>query len=252
MSARSVLVPLPQAGFDPTEAAVPWKALHAAGHRVTFATPSGTPGAADPCMVTGAGLGLLAPFLRADAHGRAAYAELTASSAFQAPLAYDAVSPADFDALLLPGGHAKGMRPYLESPELHAIVAHFFDAQKPVAAICHGTLLAARSPSALTDRSVLHGRRTTGLRRTQELAAWGLTCAWMGDYYRTYPTPMETELRSFLARPEDYDPGPLPLRRDTPADLSAGFTVRDGAYLSARWPGDVHRFASDLLKMLDE
>jgi len=29
-----------------------------------------------------------------------------------------------------------------------------------------------------------------------------------------------------------------------------GFTVRDGQYLSARWPGDAHRFAHELAGML--
>jgi protease I len=48
-----------------------------------------------------------------------------------------------------------------------------------------------------------------------------------------------------LARPEDFIIGPLPLRRDSAARLGVGFTVRDGDYLSARWPGDAHRFASE-------
>ena len=35
---------------------------------------------------------------------------------YAAPLRWDAVDPAEFDALLLPGGHrARGMRDYLES-----------------------------------------------------------------------------------------------------------------------------------------
>ena len=29
-----------------------------------------------------------------------------------------------------------------------------------------------------------------------------------------------------------------------------GFTVRDGNWLSARWPGDAHRFASEFVAML--
>ncbi|MDP2305466.1 MAG: type 1 glutamine amidotransferase domain-containing protein [Pseudomonadota bacterium] len=247
---RTVLVPLPQVDFDPTEVAVPWRALVAAGVQVRFATPTGAPGAADPRMVTGRDLGLLKGLLMADRHGVDAYAALVASPEFQDPLAYEGARPEAFDALLLPGGHAKGMCPYLESPVVQAMVAHFFDADKPVAAICHGTLLAARSVSPRTGRSVLHGRRTTGLTRMQELTAWNLTRAWLGDYYRTYPTPMETELRSFLRSPADYDPGPLPLRRDTPDNLGPGFIVRDGNYLSARWPGDAHRFAAAFVELV--
>lgn len=249
MLARPVLVPLPQIDFDPTEVAVPWRALRAAGFEVRFATPSGTPGEADPRMVTGEGLGLLRGLLQADAAGREAYAALRLDPAFQAPLAYSAVKPEEYGALLLPGGHAKGMRVYLESQEVQRMVAWFFDQDLPVGAICHGTLMAGRSVSSRTGRSVLHGRRTTGLTRMQELTAWWLTRGWLGDYYRTYPTPMETELRSFLASPADYDGGPLPLFRDAPGKLSAGFTVRDGRYLSARWPGDAHRFAAELVEL---
>ena len=69
--------------------------------------------------------------------------------AFRAPIAYDAIRLEDFDALLLPGGHAKGMRPYLESAVLQAHVASFFEVAKPVGAICHGVLLAARSQHAV-------------------------------------------------------------------------------------------------------
>jgi hypothetical protein len=56
--------------------------------------------------------------------------------------------------------------------------------------------------------------------------------------------------RSVLARPEDLIRGPLPLRRDSAARLGGGFTVRDGNYLSARWPGDAHRFASEFAAMI--
>ena len=40
----TVLMPLPACDFDPTEAAVSWQVLSAAGHDVVFATPSGQPG----------------------------------------------------------------------------------------------------------------------------------------------------------------------------------------------------------------
>ena len=37
-----ILIPLPLAGFDPTETAVPWKVLSERGHKITFATPDGS------------------------------------------------------------------------------------------------------------------------------------------------------------------------------------------------------------------
>ena len=42
----------------------------------------------------------------------------------------------------------------------------------------------------------------------------------------------------------------MPLRRDAPGKLRRGFAHRDGNYLSARWPGDAHRFANDFRDML--
>lgn len=245
----TILVPLPATDFDPTEVAVPWQILSAAGHALRFATPDGQPASADPRMVTGAGLGPLAPVLRADGNGRAAYAALIASAAFQQPLSWSAVSPDDFDALLLPGGHAPGMRPYLESAQLQALVVDSFRRDKPVAAICHGVLLAARSLGA-DGRSVLHGRKTTALTAQMELSAWNLTRLWLGDYYRTYPVTVEDEVGALLAQPADFLRGPTSLRRDGPTTLQRGFVVRDGNYLSARWPGDAHRLGHALAAVL--
>lgn len=247
----TVLMPLPKADFDPTETGVPWRILHGRGHNVVFATPDGRPGEADQKMVTGEGLGILAPILKAAANGREAYAEMTRSTGFRNPIAHDDIRAAEFDAILLPGGHAKGMRPYLESERLQWTVAGFFAQRKPVAAICHGVLLAARSRLG-GDISVLHGRKTTALTKRMELGAWALTCVYLGDYYRTYAVTVEDEVRGALACPEDFVPGPAALRRDAPGRLAVGFTVRDENYLSARWPGDAHRFASEFALMLEQ
>ncbi len=245
----TILMPLPRRDFDPSETGIPWRVLTARGHRIVVATPDGTPGEADPRMVTGAGLGLLAPVLKADKHGLAAYQALEASPEFRAPLAYDAIAATGFDAVLLPGGHAKGMRDYLESPVLQQVVAAAFAAGKPVGAICHGVVLAARSQAA-PGRSVLHGRRTTSLLRSQEMLAWNLTRLWLGDYYRTYPQTVEDEVVAALARKEDFEHGPTSFSRDTP-DKPDGFAVIDGKYVSARWPGDAHRFSLAFDGVLD-
>ncbi|QQR73244.1 MAG: DJ-1/PfpI family protein [Holophagales bacterium] len=244
-----VLLPLPAADVDPTESGVPWRTLSERGHHVVVATPDGRPAQADPRMLTGRGLGPFAPFLVADRHGREAYRAMAASREFAAPLPWEAIAALAYDALLLPGGHAPGMRPYLESPLLQRAVAESFAAGKPVAAICHGVVLAARSRR--TDgRSVLHGRRTTALPRRMELAAWWLTRAWLGSYYRTYPVTVEGEVTEALAAPAHFERGPASLRRDAPGQLDRGFTVRDGHYLSARWPGDAHRLAAEFAAML--
>lgn len=269
----TVLIPIPARDFDPTEVAVSWAVLTARGHAVAFATPDGRPGAADEIMITGKGLPLVGGLLRANADARAAHVRMLADPAFQAPSRWDA--PPAFDGLLLPGGHrARGMRTYLESPILQAAVVAAFGAGKPVAAICHGVLLAARSRDAATGRSVLHGRRTTALTWALERSASALAHVfrpWDRDYYRTYVEQpgqpagfmsVQAEVTRALARPEDFldIPADAPdrrrkvsgLDRDTASDAAPAFVVRDGVYVSARWPGDAHAFAAAFADVLDE
>ncbi|MGH8354281.1 MAG: type 1 glutamine amidotransferase domain-containing protein, partial [Pseudomonas sp.] len=202
MPAKTVVIPLPNRDFDPSEVAISWQLLRAAGYRVRFATPDGQPAEGDPLMLTGAGLDpwgwlpglrrlkLLGLLLRARRGAREAYRALLADPEFRQPLRYDQLQAAGFDGLLLPGGHwARGMRAYLESEVLQRFVGAFCASGKPVAAICHGVLLAARSKAA-DGRSALYGRKTTGLTWTMERRAWDLTRFygrfWAPDYYRTY------------------------------------------------------------------
>mgnify|MGYP000585483861 CR=1 FL=1 len=72
------------------------------------------------------------------------------------------------------------------------------------------------------------------------------TRLWLGDYYRTYPTTVEAEVTAVLASTRDFERGPrFTVLRDSPNHLARGFTVRDGNYLSGRWPGDCHRLAAE-------
>lgn len=203
-----VLVPLPNRDFDPTESAVPWKHLKALGHTLVFATPDGQAATADPRMVSGEGLGVLAAILQADANGVSAYREMETALEFRQPIPYSAIQTAEFDALLLPGGHAPGMKVYLESALLQSKVSEFFANQKPVGGICHGVVLAARTRKA-SGESVLHQRKTTALTEFLELSAWSLTRWWLGDYYRTYPQTVEAEVKQNLAKPSQFQSGPL-------------------------------------------
>jgi putative intracellular protease/amidase len=210
-------------------------------------------------------LKLLGLVLRADARARAAHARMLRSAAFMQPLRHADVDVRAFDALLLPGGHrAEGMREYLESPTLQRSVAAFFDSGKPVGAICHGVVLAARSISPRTGRSVLHGRKTTALTWKLERSAWRLMRfagrVWDAAYYRTYLErpgdplghwSVEAEVKRALASPDDFmQPDEFRrasgLFRDRPGDTRCAFVVVDGNYVSARWPGDVHLFAQTL------
>ena len=169
--------------------------------------------------------------------------------AFNQPLAYGDKCVADFNGLHIPGGHAPGMKELLEAPEIHGVIADLFAADKPVAAVCHGVVAVCRS---LRDDglSVLRGRCTTALPEFMELAAWRLTRLWMGDYYLTYPVTVQAEVSAALDDPGNFRTGPRSLFRDSPDHVDRGFVVRDGNYLSARWPGDIHRYSNELIQML--
>jgi protease I len=246
----TVLMPIPSNDFDPTETAVPWKILRDRGHAVVFATPDGQPGQADPRMLTGEGLCIFAPFLRANADARGDYEAMKQSPEFKKPISYEAMRTQTIDALLLPGGHAPRMKEYLESTLVQAKVVEMAQANKPIGAICHGVLVAARSRTA-NGKSVLFGKKTTALTKAQELFAWRLTKLWRGNYYRTYPpTTVEDEVKQNLARPEDFERGPMAICRDSSKKLKRGFTVRDGCFLFARWPGDAHRFGNEFAAMV--
>jgi putative intracellular protease/amidase len=244
-----VLMPLPDRDFDVTETAVPWRLLTRAGHEVVFATESGA-GAprCDPLLLTGVLFGKLG----AEPEAKAFYREVESSEELSRPIAWSAIEPSAFDALILPGGHAPGMRQYLGSDELQGNVAEMFDLGRPVAAICHGVLVAARATSKKTGKSVLAKRRTTCLPKYMERSAYLLTFWKLGRYYRTYDEYVEDEVKAALEDPRaQFVRGPRTLtKRGTSDDDTAAFVVEDGSYVSARWPGDAYLFAKKLLERL--
>jgi protease I len=70
---------------------------------------------------------------------------------WDADLAFRDVNPADYAALVIPGGRAPE---YIRNnPDCQRIVRHFFDKEKPVAHLCH-------APLVLAAAGVLKGRRT--------------------------------------------------------------------------------------------
>jgi len=234
-------MPVPDRDFDVTEVAVPWRILHDAGHQVVFATEqAGTTPAADPRLLTGVLFGRLGAAPEAVTQ----YQEMARSPEFGATQAWADLDPAAFDGLLLPGGHAPGMRQYLGSPVLQAQVARFWALGRPVGAICHGVLVLARTRDPATGRSVLAGRRTTCLPKYMERSAY-LATAWrLGRYYRTYPAYVQDEVRAALDDPaRQFSRGPRTLSaRGTATDDAPAFVVQDGNYVSARWPGDAYLF----------
>jgi len=142
------------------------------------------------------------------------------------------------------------MRQYLGSEFLQDRIAEYWGLQRPVAAICHGVLVLARSQ--LDGKSVLYSSRTTCLTKPQERTAYFISAWKLGKYYRTYPAYVEDEVRAALKDPlSQFTRGPaMPMKRGTDTDDRPAFVVEDGRYLSARWPGDAYLFARKLLDRL--
>jgi putative intracellular protease/amidase len=244
-----VIIPLPDRDFDVTEVAVPWRLLTRRGIDVAFATERGETPAADPLLLRGVLFGQLG----AEREAKTFYRELQTTGAFKQPMKWSDIDPGAFDGMILPGGHAKGMRQYLEGESLRKKVLEFWALRRPVGAICHGVVVLARTADPVTGRSVLFDRRTTCLPKYMEKTAYYLTAWKLGDYYRTYPEYVEDEVKSVLAHPEQFVRGPMHLmERGTADNDKPAFVVDDGHYLSARWPGDAYKFANVFADKLEQ
>lgn len=117
------------------EVMVPFQALQMVGHTVHAVCPGKAAGDTVRTAVH-------------DFEGDQTYSEKPGHN-FALNAAFADVKPADYDALVIPGGRAPE---YLRlNPQVLAVVRHFFEAKKPVAAICHG-------PQLLAAAGVLKGR----------------------------------------------------------------------------------------------
>lgn len=77
-----------------------------------------------------------------------------------------AIDPADYDAVLVAGGQSP-MFTYRDDADLASLIRTFYEAEKPVAAYCHG--VAALVDLTLSDGSYLiEGRTVTGFANIEE------------------------------------------------------------------------------------
>lgn len=117
------------------ETMVPFQALLAVGHEVVAVCPGKQAGEQIKTAIH-------------DFEGAQTYSEKPGHN-FTLNGSFDAIRPADFDALVIPGG--RGPEYLRLNKDVVAAVRHFFEANKPVAAICHGAQL-------LAGAGVLQGR----------------------------------------------------------------------------------------------
>ncbi len=137
MAGKNILMIVGDYGED-YEIMVPFQALEMVGHTVDAVCPDKERGDTVPTAVH-------------DFVGDQTYKELPGHN-FALTSDFDAVDPADYDALVVPGGRAPE---YLRLEErVLEMTRHFFDENKPVASICHGLQI-------LSAAGVVEGRRLT-------------------------------------------------------------------------------------------
>ena len=156
MSSKQILMIVGDFGED-YEIMVPFQALQAVGHDVHAVCPEKDGGETVKTAIH-------------DFRGDQTYLEERGHD-FELTHGFDGVNPTDYDALVVPGGRApeylRGYETVLDA------VRHFFDAEKPVATLCHG-------PQILAAADVLDGYEMTSYPAVRpEVEAAG--CTWVDE-----------------------------------------------------------------------
>lgn len=137
MSGKKILMLVGDFGED-YEIMVPFQALQMVGHKVHAVCPGKKSGDAIKTAIH-------------DFEGDQTYTEKPGHN-FALNATFDEINPADYDALVVSGGRAPE---YLRREDgVLDMVRHFFDEDKPVAAVCHGLQI-------LSAADVIEGRTLT-------------------------------------------------------------------------------------------
>ncbi|RPA99599.1 hypothetical protein L873DRAFT_1827962 [Choiromyces venosus 120613-1] len=271
--APKVVIILADRGQDPTEVAIPWKKFRDGGWEITFATENGNVAKADERLLAN---GLFAAFLGASKEAIAAYRQMADCEAHRNPLAwskqgfslvpYGRAKPQN--AVLLPGGHDKPIRQYLDSEPLHLLLREYWplvkrsrdaimgnEPSRVIGAICHGVVAlsnATHPPASgskeLKGPSLLHDVETSTLPYWMEQAAWVASQAWfLGGYYKTYGASRScaSDVSKVLNKKEQYKCGPL--SQSPFAHVDPNYH-----YVSARFPGDAWLFAEKIMEEVQQ
>ncbi len=135
MAKKKILMLVGDFGED-YETMVPFQILTMVGHEVHAVCPDKKPGDTVKTAIH-------------DFEGDQTYSEKRGHN-FAINFDFDQVNPEDYDALVIPGGRAPE---YLRlNDRVVEIVRHFGQANKPIAAICHG-------PQLLAAAGILNGKK---------------------------------------------------------------------------------------------
>ena len=137
MAAKQILMLVGDFGED-YEIMVPFQAMQMVGHSVHAVCPDKKAGDTIKTAIH-------------DFEGQQTYSEKPGHN-FTLNASFDEIDPFQYDALIIPGGRAPE---YLRlNDQVLAIVRHFAESDKPIAAICHGAQLLAAA-------NVIKGKRVS-------------------------------------------------------------------------------------------
>ncbi|NRP72308.1 putative cysteine protease YraA [Ensifer psoraleae] len=203
-------------GFWLEEFAAPYYVFKDAGAEITVASPKGGQPPIDP---------------KSDdpANQTEAMARFKEDAAAQKELANTAklgdVKANGFDAVFYPGGHGP-MWDLVNDRNSIALIEDFYNAGKPVAAVCHGPAVLRKV--TYQGQPIVKGKRVTGFTNSEEEAVQ------LAD---VVPFLVEDELKRLGGRYEKA------------ADW-ADFTIVDGRLITGQNPSSSTSAARELLKLL--
>lgn len=202
-------------GFWLEEFAAPYYTFLDAGADVTVASPKGGQPPLDPVSDTPEGQTDLTRRFKQDAAAQDVLAHTRRLSE---------ISEADYDAVFYPGGHGP-MWDLTEDANSIALIEAFYNAGKPVAAICHAPAVLHRV--TFQGQPIVKGKRVSGFTNSEEEAV-GLT--------KVVPFLVEDELKRLGGL---YEKAP---------DW-ASFVITDGRLVTGQNPASSKAGAEALLKL---
>jgi putative intracellular protease/amidase len=205
-------------GFWLEEFCAPYYTFIDAGATVTLASPKGGQPPLDPKSDAPEGQTALTLRFKKDPKAQAALASTRKLADVKAD---------DFDAVFYPGGHGP-MWDLAEDKNSIALIEAFYNAGKPVAAVCHGPVVLHRAK--YKGEPLVKGKRVSAFTNEEE-AAVGLT--------HVVPFLLEDELKRLGAV---FEKGPT----------WQSFAVVDGRLITGQNPNSSTAAAQKLIGVLQE
>jgi putative intracellular protease/amidase len=203
-------------GFWLEEFAAPYFTFLDAGAEITVASPKGGQPPLDPVSDTPEGQTELTQRFKQDSAAQAVLANT---------MRLADVKASDYDAVFYPGGHGP-MWDLAEDPQSIALIESFYNAGKPVAAVCHAPGLFHRVK--IQGEPIVKGKHVTGFTNGEEEAV---------HLTKVVPFLVEDELMRLGAvfeKVENWKP----------------FVITDGRLVTGQNPASSGPGAKALLKLL--